>query len=74
MNYSSSVLATVVNSSTNFFSSALLGHLLFAEPLPLTWWFGATLIIGGLFFLAREGTGPAPAAATERRQQDLKND
>jgi len=53
MNFSSSVMATVVNSATNFFSSALLGHLIFAEPLPATWWIGSSLIVAGLFFLAK---------------------
>lgn len=61
MNFSSSVMATVVNSATNFFSSALLGHLLFAEPLPPSWWLGSGLIIAGLFFLAAAGASPDAA-------------
>ncbi|KAL1925387.1 uncharacterized protein VTP21DRAFT_270 [Calcarisporiella thermophila] len=43
----SSINVTVLNSTANFCSTALLGHLLFNEPLALKWWFGASLIITG---------------------------
>jgi drug/metabolite transporter (DMT)-like permease len=63
MNLSSSVTATVVNSATNFFSSALLGHLLFSEPLPAAWWIGSAFIVAGLFFLARGDTTTSSSSA-----------
>ena len=70
MNFSSSVMATVVNSATNFFSSALLGHLLFSEPLPASWWLGSAFIIAGLFFLARGDT----SSATETEERKTKKE
>jgi drug/metabolite transporter (DMT)-like permease len=78
MNLSSSVTATVVNSATNFFSSALLGHLLFAEPLPAAWWLGSAFIIAGLFFLARGDTSTSTSptddvARSKRSSSKMKN-
>ncbi|KAL1934147.1 hypothetical protein VTP01DRAFT_6329 [Rhizomucor pusillus] len=49
----SSVQATTVNSAVNFSVSALLGHLLFDEPLALRWWIGASLILTGTILLSR---------------------
>lgn len=76
MNLSSSVTATVVNSATNFFSSALLGHLLFSEPLPAAWWLGSAFIIAGLFFLARGDTSTSTTddvARSKRSSSKMKN-
>ncbi|KAF9583551.1 hypothetical protein BGW38_009196 [Lunasporangiospora selenospora] len=43
----SSATITVINSSANFCITALLGYVLFSEPLALQWWFGASLIVLG---------------------------
>ena len=47
----SSLIATAVNTASNFFLSALFGFLLFGEGLPLMWWMGASLILLGLLFM-----------------------
>lgn len=68
MNFSSSVMATVVNSATNFFSSAILGHLLFGEPLPTSWWVGLCFVLVGLFFLARGDSSSSSVTREEERK------
>jgi len=51
MNLSSSLNATVINSSLNYFFSAFFGYLIFGEPLSLSWWLGASLILFGVFLI-----------------------
>eukprot|EP01094_Clydonella_sp_ATCC50884_P001700 TRINITY_DN11279_c0_g1_i1.p2 TRINITY_DN11279_c0_g1~~TRINITY_DN11279_c0_g1_i1.p2 ORF type:complete len:141 (-),score=42.04 TRINITY_DN11279_c0_g1_i1:128-550(-) len=48
-----SVVAVITNSSANFFFSAVLGWLVFGEPLPLQWWCGAALISLGMALIHR---------------------
>lgn len=48
----SSVIATVTNTASNFFFTALSGWLLFGESLSLTWWCGAAFIIAGLLLIS----------------------
>ncbi len=66
MNLSTSLSATVVNTSLNYFFTvsfpsyslivkALFGLLIFGESLPIGWWMGASLILIGLF-LINKGT------------------
>ncbi|KAF9150897.1 hypothetical protein BG015_007282 [Linnemannia schmuckeri] len=43
----SSATVTVINSAANFCITAVLGYVLFSEPLALQWWFGASLIVAG---------------------------
>ncbi|CAH1779827.1 unnamed protein product [Owenia fusiformis] len=50
---SSSLVATVTNTASNFFTSALLGKLLFGEILTLRWWCGASMIVLGLLLIHR---------------------
>jgi len=51
---SSSIQVTVINSATNFCLTAILGNLIFNEPLSLQWWFGASLIVTGTVLLNTE--------------------
>lgn len=44
----STVAAIAVNSALNFICSGLLGRTFFGEVLPLRWWLGMLLIIGGV--------------------------
>mmetsp|Transcript_28010 Transcript_28010/g.39482 ORF Transcript_28010/g.39482 Transcript_28010/m.39482 type:complete len:147 (-) Transcript_28010:68-508(-) len=55
---SNTVSATVINSSTNYFCSALFGFLLFREHLEESWWFGASLILIGLFLINKGNEVP----------------
>jgi drug/metabolite transporter (DMT)-like permease len=43
----SAVHANIVNTSSNFVITALLGAMVFGERLPLLWWVGAGLLISG---------------------------
>ncbi|CAG7659324.1 unnamed protein product [Allacma fusca] len=47
-NCKTSLEATVTNTAANFFSSALVGQLIFGESVSLLWWLGTLLIIFGL--------------------------
>ncbi|XP_055701624.1 transmembrane protein 42-like [Phlebotomus papatasi] len=47
-----SVGATVVSSGTNYFTSALLGWVIFGETTSLFWWFGTSLIITGIILIS----------------------
>ncbi|CAM0136353.1 unnamed protein product [Umbelopsis sp. WA50703] len=49
----SSTAVSIVNSAANFSVSALAGYIVFGEPLALSWWVGATLIITGTLILTR---------------------
>ncbi|KAI7885108.1 hypothetical protein K492DRAFT_204179 [Lichtheimia hyalospora FSU 10163] len=49
----SSVQTTTVNGAVNFSVSALLGYLIFDEPLALGWWIGASMILSGTILLSR---------------------
>ncbi|OZJ06173.1 hypothetical protein BZG36_01029 [Bifiguratus adelaidae] len=52
----SSVKVSTINNATNFFVTAILGNLLFNEPLTLRWWCGASLIVlGTLLVSQRQG-------------------
>ncbi|ORX49988.1 hypothetical protein BCR36DRAFT_412486 [Piromyces finnis] len=50
----SSIQVTVINNATNFCLTAILGLLIFNEPLSLQWWFGASLIVTGTVLLNTE--------------------
>ncbi|KAF9572375.1 hypothetical protein EC968_009949 [Mortierella alpina] len=52
----SSATVTVVNSAANFCLTAVLGYLLFSEPLALQWWFGASLIVVGSVLVSSDET------------------
>ncbi|ORZ01070.1 hypothetical protein BCR43DRAFT_486321 [Syncephalastrum racemosum] len=49
----SSVQTTTVNGAVNLTVSALLGYLIFEEPLALGWWIGASFILSGTLLLSR---------------------
>ncbi|KAI7890414.1 uncharacterized protein EV154DRAFT_386562, partial [Mucor mucedo] len=47
----SSVQVSIVNGAVNFSASAILGYLVFNEPLALRWWIGASFILAGTILL-----------------------
>jgi drug/metabolite transporter (DMT)-like permease len=49
----SAVHANIVNTSSNFIITALLGALIFGENLPPLWWAGAALLISGSVIIGR---------------------
>ncbi|XP_074842191.1 transmembrane protein 42 [Carettochelys insculpta] len=64
---SSSAIATVTATASNFISSALLGKLLFGESRALLWWVGISLALCGLLLVHT-------ASPWSERQQAEKKD
>ncbi|KAI0431632.1 hypothetical protein F5Y09DRAFT_340476 [Xylaria sp. FL1042] len=54
----STTQVSIMNTSTNFMISALLGLAIFAEALPPLWWAGATLLVAGNVILGRKDGSP----------------
>ncbi|KAI5806740.1 hypothetical protein DFH27DRAFT_523662 [Peziza echinospora] len=50
---SSATKVSVINTSSNFMITALLGSLVFAEKLPGLWWLGAGLLVSGNVIIGR---------------------
>lgn len=44
---SSTTRVSIVNTSSNFLLTALLGLIIFSEKLPGLWWVGAALLVAG---------------------------
>ncbi|KAI9483075.1 MAG: hypothetical protein EXX96DRAFT_129645 [Benjaminiella poitrasii] len=49
----SSVQVSIVNGAVNFSTSAMLGYVVFDEPLSLKWWLGASFILSGTVLLSQ---------------------
>ncbi|KAI1345400.1 hypothetical protein F5Y01DRAFT_320810 [Xylaria sp. FL0043] len=69
---SSTTQVSIMNTSTNFMISALLGLAIFAESLPPLWWAGATLLVAGNVILGRKDgeSGGIDAEADAHTQQE----
>eukprot|EP00986_Skeletonema_menzelii_P011493 scaffold5917_cov135-Skeletonema_menzelii.AAC.5 len=52
MNESGSVVGTALSTAANFSFSALYGILFFEEHVPISWFFGATMIAIGMYLLS----------------------
>lgn len=60
----STTQVSIINTSTNFMVTALLGAVIFSEALPPLWWAGAALLVVGNVIVGRkDGTKDAAAAA-----------
>ncbi len=53
----SSTQVSIMNTSTNFMITALLGLVIFSESLPPLWWLGAALLVAGNVIIGRENEG-----------------
>ncbi|KAI1209576.1 uncharacterized protein F4807DRAFT_427220 [Annulohypoxylon truncatum] len=75
----STTQVSIMNTSTNFMITALLGLLIFAEALPPLWWVGAAMLVAGNVIIGREtkeessGT-EAGAGAEEVEFRDAADD
>ncbi|KAG5934692.1 hypothetical protein E4U53_000626 [Claviceps sorghi] len=54
---SSTTQVSILNTSTNFVMTALLGWVIFAEALPPMWWAGASLLVVGNVVAGRKDGG-----------------
>lgn len=43
----STTQVSIMNTSSNFFITAMLGFVIFSEALPPLWWVGATFLVAG---------------------------
>lgn len=50
----STTQVSIMNTSTNFFITAILGFAIFSESLPPLWWLGATLLVAGNVIIGRQ--------------------
>ncbi|MCL4143590.1 UNVERIFIED_CONTAM: hypothetical protein GTU68_023311 [Idotea baltica] len=48
---STSLEATIINTASNFFSTAVIGQVLFEEVVTGLWWMGTVLILCGLLIM-----------------------
>ncbi|KAI1386105.1 uncharacterized protein F4822DRAFT_305400 [Hypoxylon trugodes] len=60
----STTQVSIMNTSTNFVITALLGLAIFSESLPPLWWAGAAMLVAGNVIIGR-GKQEDDAAATE---------
>lgn len=50
----STTQVSIMNTSTNFMITAMLGALIFSEVLPPLWWAGAALLVAGNVIVGRK--------------------
>jgi hypothetical protein len=50
----STTQVSIMNTSTNFIITALLGLIIFSESLPPMWWAGAALLVAGSVVTGRK--------------------
>ena len=50
----STTQVSIVNTSTNFVATALLGLAVFSENLPPLWWLGAGMLVAGNVVIGRD--------------------
>ena len=61
---SSTTRVSIVNVSSNFFITAILGAIIFGEKLPLGWWCGAGLLAAGNVVIGRREEAEKPGGTT----------
>ena len=49
----STTQVSIINTSSNFMITALLGLIIFSESLPPLWWLGAALLVAGNVIIGR---------------------
>ncbi|KAI8628293.1 hypothetical protein F5Y19DRAFT_147690 [Xylariaceae sp. FL1651] len=66
----STTQVSIMNTSTNFMITALLGLAIFAESLPPLWWAGATLLVAGNVIIGRKDEGNTKAVGEGESEQE----
>ena len=61
---SSTTRVSIINVSSNFFITAILGAIIFGEKLPLGWWCGAGLLAAGNVVIGRREEAEKPGGTT----------
>ncbi|KAI1142071.1 hypothetical protein F5Y05DRAFT_213712 [Hypoxylon sp. FL0543] len=60
----STTQVSIMNTSTNFMITALLGLIIFSESLPPLWWVGAVMLVAGNVIIGRGKQEEGEEAAT----------
>lgn len=66
----STTQVSIMNTSTNFMITALMGLAIFAESLPPLWWAGAAMLVAGNVIIGRGKQGEEEEAATTSPDED----
>jgi hypothetical protein len=53
----STTQVSIINTSSNFMITAILGFIIFSESLPPLWWLGAALLVAGNVIIGRRDEG-----------------
>jgi hypothetical protein len=53
----STAQVSIVNTSSNFVITAILGFAIFSEALPPLWWLGAAMLVAGNVIIGRKDEG-----------------
>ena len=54
----STTQVSIINTSSNFVITAVLGLAIFSESLPPLWWVGAALLVAGNVIIGAKDEGP----------------
>ncbi|ROW14589.1 hypothetical protein VPNG_03166 [Cytospora leucostoma] len=54
---SSTTQVSIMNTSSNFFITAIMGLIIFSESLPPLWWVGAALLVAGNVIIGKQDDG-----------------
>ncbi|KAI8099526.1 uncharacterized protein BX664DRAFT_321512 [Halteromyces radiatus] len=49
----SSIQVTIINGAMNLATSAIMGWIIFQEPLALRWWIGASFMLAGTILISQ---------------------
>lgn len=63
----SATQVSILNTSTNFLFTAMMGMIIFSEVLPPMWWAGASLLVAGSVIAGRKDEGENAASAADDR-------
>jgi drug/metabolite transporter (DMT)-like permease len=61
----STTQVSIMNTSTNFMVTAVLGFAIFSESLPPLWWLGAAMLVAGNVIIGRNEEPSSSDAADE---------
>ena len=53
----STTQVSILNTSSNFVLTALMGFIVFSESLPPLWWLGAAMLVAGNVIVGRKDEG-----------------
>ncbi|KAK4448067.1 hypothetical protein QBC34DRAFT_408068 [Podospora aff. communis PSN243] len=60
----STTQVSIINTSSNFVITAILGFVIFSEALPPLWWLGAAMLVAGNVITGSKDEGKKPGDET----------